>query len=326
MLCYLRQLDEVGRELCAKQLCAGINLAKVGALPLALGLWFPSSNPQDVCFGKNTQGVRHVLGRMADGWLHMGTGGWRQRDRAKKKHPVLFSTKAAMLCSRVSGFIPFCNILWQSWRICPLAQLFRRLWSSSLAFGRDTNFTSFDEQFLLVRRRKGLCLLLYTGEIGLLSAAFIAVPHSPQLLHWRQVLARGAQDISLKRAEVHFGNFNQRTVMGNGTFASGSSWVSPAGVWCLLAPSHVDVQPTGLPKCLAKFRWRWAHCCQLSQSWLRAASRKAEPICKGQLGSWQHPKTSAQHREPPLTCSFWSFRAQSLFFPSADEWQTFKPW
>lgn len=37
--------------------------------------------------------------------------------QSKEEHPVLFSTKAAMLFSRVSGFIPFCNILWQSWRI-----------------------------------------------------------------------------------------------------------------------------------------------------------------------------------------------------------------
>lgn len=169
--------------------------------------------------------------------------------------------------------------------LCPLAQLFGRLWSSYLAFVREANFASFDEQFLLVHRWKGLCLLLYAGETGLLSATFIAVYHSPQLLHWRQVLAGGAQDISLKRSELHFGNFNQRTVIGNGSFASGSSRVNPTEVCCLFAPSHIDVRPAGLPICLAKICWRWEHRCCLSQSWLRAASCKAEPICEGQHGS-----------------------------------------
>lgn len=52
--------------------------------------------------------------------------------------------------------------------------------------------------FFLCTEEKSCDFLLYGGEVRLLPVAFITICHGPQLLHWRQVLAGGAQGNSVK--------------------------------------------------------------------------------------------------------------------------------
>lgn len=104
--------------------------------------------------------------------------------------------------------------------------------------------------FFLSTEEKACDFLLY-GEVRLLPVAFITIHHGPQLLHWRRVLAGGAQNNSVKTSEVLFGSSTQRAVMGKCHFCHQTphGW-SPIGVCFLLAPSHIDVQPVETPRAL----------------------------------------------------------------------------
>lgn len=80
----------------------------------------------------------------------------------------------------------------------------------SLVTLRSVFFLSIDET--------AHAFLLYSGEVRLLPEAFITIQHGPQLLHWRQMLAGGAQDNSVKRSKVLFGSCTQRAAMGKCIF------------------------------------------------------------------------------------------------------------